>query len=420
MRRLKSIFKKFSNGRAIVHFFSKEGFLRKSSLVFEIFGLLVIFFLIALVGSKNGLFGARAAAYPDFFAENAEFSVLEIPPSEVGLDKNVSNEVFNIIGPSILSQDVQALVPSILLHYRVKYVTFYDSTFVSLFEPFLKVGTDATQSPRIDKIDGVKLSQYNEQPFLSLGDGWYKDEQGDEELYRWVERSAVISFFIPKGKLNEVSTILVFSAKHFPEDGQLDVLLNSQNLATTSFHNQYSDMYMELKGLKEGDNAITFSSPDKCSVAGHGDQRCISFAFKDIKLVSKKQIPEQGLVRYNGFYPEAGSNESSASSLRWMGTKADIEIFTLNPQRVFVGFDGVSYAKDRTLTVEQNGKKLQTIVLHAGSTYERIGFPLELQEGNTRLDLLSDGCDQPSLVESNQDKRCLGIQVKGFQYETLR
>ncbi len=417
MRRFKAVFKKFPTRHDIVHFFGKDGFLRKSPLILEILALVVLFVLIASAGSTNSFLGVRFSTYPDFFAENAEFTVLEIPPSEAGFDKNVSSEVSSIIGPSILSQDVQTLIPTILLHYRVKYATFYDSTFVSLFEPFLTGETDTTQFPRIDKIDGAKLSRYKEQPFLALGSGWYKQEQGEDGIYRWIERSAVIRFSIPEGKLDEASTILAFSAKHFPGQESLDILLNDQKIETVSFSNKYSDMYMELKGLKEGDNSITFSSKDTCSVAGRDDQRCISFAFKDIKLVSKKQIPGEGIVRYNGFYPEAGPENSG---LKWMSTAADIQIFTLNPQRVFVSFDAVSYAKDRTFTVEQNKKKLQTITLHPGLAYEGVGFPFELQEGNNKLDLFSEECDQPSLVEGNKDERCLGVQVKGFQYKALR
>ncbi|MBI2452922.1 MAG: hypothetical protein HYV55_01715 [Parcubacteria group bacterium] len=401
--------------KGAIHFFGNNGFLRKNPLILEILALAVLFILIASAGSKNSFLGVRGA-YPDFFAENAEFAVLEIPPSEAGFDKNVSSEVFSIIGPSILSQDVQSLIPTILLHYRIKYATFYDSTFVPLFEPFLTGETNAAQSPRIDKIDGAKLSRHKEQPFLSLGDGWYKNEEGDDGVYRWIERSAVIRFSVPEGKLDEASTILAFSAKHFPEQGSLDILLNDQTIETVSFSNKYSDMYVELKGLEEGDNNITFSSKDACGIAGRDDPRCISFAFKDIKLIPKKQIPEQGIIRYNGFYPEAGSEPG----IRWMSTSADIQIFTLNPQRVFVSFDAVSYAKDRTFTVEQNKKKLQTITLHPGLTYEGVGFPFELQEGNNKLDLFSEGCDLPSLVEGNKDERCLSAQVKGFQYKALR
>ncbi len=418
MRRFKAVFKKFPTRHDVVHFFGKNGFLRKSPLALEILALLVLVVLIASAGSKNNFLGGRSGAYPDFFAENAEFTVLEIPPSDAGFDKNVSSEVFSIIGPSILSQDVQDLIPTILLHYRIKYATFYDNTFVSLFEPFLAGSTDTTQSPRVDKIDGAKLSQHKEQPFLALRDGWYKQEEGDDGVYRWIERSAVIRFFIPKGKLDEALTILTFSAKHFPEEGTLDILLNDQKIELFSFSNKYSDMYVELKGLKEGNNSITFSSLDACSVAGNDDPRCLSFAFKNIKLVSKKQIPEQGIVSFSGFYPEAGPSDNS--NPRWMSTAADIQIFTLNSQRVFVSFDAVSYARDRTFAVEQNKKKLQTIALHAGSAFERVGFPLELQKGNNKLDLLSEECDQPSLVEGNKDERCLGVQVKGFQYEALR
>ncbi len=420
MRRFRAILKKIPIRRDIVHFFSKNGFLRRSPLAVEVFALVVLFGVIAFVGSKNTFFNARSAAYPDFFAENAEFNVLEIPPGEAGIDKSVSSEVFSVIAPSILSQDAQTLIPTILLHYRIKYVTFYDSTSTSLFEPFLISETNASKSPRIDKVDGAKLSQYKEQPFLSLGEGWYKNQQGDEGIYRWIERSAVVRLFIPEGKLDETPTILAFSAKHFPEDGLLDVLLNEQKIETVPFYGDYFGTYVNLKGLKDGDNTITFSASDGFSVPRHGDPRCLSFAFKDIRLVSKEQVSEQGVVRYSGFYPEADSNQSSVSPALWMGTKADIQVFSLNSQRVFVSFEAVSYAKDRTLTVERNGEKLQTAVLHSGSEYQSIGFPFELQEGNNRLDLLSERCDQPSLVEGNRDDRCLGVQIGNFQYEVLR
>ncbi|MDZ4231672.1 MAG: hypothetical protein U1C72_00265, partial [Candidatus Pacearchaeota archaeon] len=276
MRRIRTVFKRFSAEFRGARLFGKHGLLRRSPIVPEIAAGLVLVLLIASAGATGVLNRVSLSSYPDFFAENAEFSVLEIPPSDAGLDKNVSNEVFSVIGPSILSQDVQSLIPTILLHYRIKYVTFYDTAFVSFFEPFLSPRAGDTETPRIDKVDGAKLSREREKSFLSIGDGWYRNEKGDSGVYRWIERSATLHFFIPQGGLSEAPTILAFSSQHQPGDGDLDILLNKEKIATVSFSNTYSDMYVELKGLQEGDNVITLTSVDTCSVAGGGDPRCLS------------------------------------------------------------------------------------------------------------------------------------------------
>lgn len=381
--------------------------------------LVLLFQLQALPLIANTLKEARGSFIRLQFPEKEGFLILEIPPSEGGLDASTSQEVFAIIGPTIFSQNVSKIIPTLIDHYRVKYAVFYDTTYKYLFKSFLRQEDDTDDSVQFTQIDPKKVSGNKKQTFLALGEGWYAYEQEEEGGYRWIEQSAVVNAYIPVRKGEETpASILRFSTKHFPSEGALDVFLNDEHISTLNASNAYSNMYVELKNIKEGENRIAFTAKDTCRIASSRDKRCISFAFKEIGLLEENQIPKEGITSYSGFFPEEEDQKTSISA-KWMGTKAGVQFFTLHPQRMFVSFEATSYAKGRTLNVEIDGKLFQTYTLPDGPEFTSMGFPLELQRGNTRIDFIIEGCDKPALLEGNKDQRCLSAQIKDFRYQIL-
>lgn len=382
--------------------------------------LVLLFQLQALPWVVNTLQEARVSLIRLEFPEKEDFLILEVPPSEGGLDASTSQEIFAIIGLTIFSQNVSEIIPTLIDYYRVKYAVFYDTPYKSLFEPFLKREGDVDNLVQIAQIDPKKVSGNKKQPFLALGEGWYAYEQEEGGSYRWIEQSAVIKAYIPKGKDEEArASILKFSTKHFPSEGAIDVFLNDEYISTLNASSAYSDMYVELKNIKEGENRITFTAKDTCRIASSQDKRCVSFALKDIGLLEESQIPTEGITRYNGFFPEEEEQEAGVS-VKWMSTKAGMQFFTLQPQRIFVSFEATSYAKNRTFNIEIDGEKLQAYILPDGPDFTNIGFPLELKRGNVRVDFIAEGCDKPALLEHNEDQRCLSVQIKDFQYRVLQ
>lgn len=394
-------------------------------------GMLVIFiiFVAAAISSKGitSGFSRRSGSegtlhLPDFFNENGEFTILEIPPSDKSLDEDISMEIYSALGPTIFSsQNKEAIIPSILLHYRVKYVLFYDNIYIPLLKPFLEGKVDFGRYPQSTKVDWLEVVKREELPFLTLGKGWNNSEKEDGNIFYWIEQMATVNFYIPEGTVEKAPRILKFSAKHFPDESPLDIFFNDEYLGALYFSNYYSDMYIELQDLVEGENVIKLIAQDTCRAPSPTDKRCVSFAFRELSLVHESQVPAEGIIRYNSFFPEEKDSATDISS-RWMSTKADIQIFTLNPQKTFITFEGVSYAKDRNLLIKIDKEEFQTYQLPTDSEFKRMGFTLELRRGNNSIEFLSDGCDVPALVEgdANDDEGCLGVQIRNFQQQALQ
>lgn len=360
--------------------------------------------LAAFVQNENGVSLRSLRTQEDF-------SVLEIPLPEESLDRDVSRAVNDILPPSILQQDLDQVLGAMLGFFQVKHVILYNTTYREVLEPFLQASS-ASSFPQIRQVDASSLR--NPAPFLMFGEeGWKQKEEDGGVPFRWMADEASLVYVLPEGKNLVRPLILHAAAQSIFSDATLLVSVNGGDPAFVPLSDFSSEVRVELDGIREGRNEIAFQTKEGCKIPGKGDGRCLSVRLERVSVAGADDIPSGGLIGYGGFYPEEDEK-------RWMGDHGDIRIFTLDPRRSFVSFEAVSYAKDRTLSVLVNGKKVTSMLVPDGTETQKIGFSLEEQRGENRIELVADGCDRPSLVEANEDTRCLGVQITNLERQEFR
>jgi len=112
---------------------------------------------------------------------------------------------------------------------------------------------------------------------------WYLEEKDKSGNFRWMSNESNINYYV-----SDVTKInLTFSTRSYHENRSLDIYINDKFIKKVIVNVSWVDEKIMLN-LNKGDNVISFNSVSGCDVPkeieGTNDNRCLSFAFKDIKI----------------------------------------------------------------------------------------------------------------------------------------
>lgn len=225
------------------------------------------------------LAGAGALSFPRDFAPAARKAV-EIPPIEGGLDAADSEEAASVIQSGILLQDVSRAVPGMLRALSVSHVIMYDPSLLSILDNVLEPSAHdlIPQTRKVRIPDG-----FTPLPVLSLGPGWYAEEEGKGGAFSWMGEEAAVFLHIPPGPGAADTRLMRLIARHAEGEGELEVRVNGQTAAVRAFPSSVEEAFIVLPHLSAGRNIIVFRAKRPCKVP-EGESRCLSFAVHGIGI----------------------------------------------------------------------------------------------------------------------------------------
>jgi hypothetical protein len=126
----------------------------------------------------------------------------------------------------------------------------------------------------------IDINEFNKKLIF---ENWFAEEKDKSSNFRWMSNESNINYYV-----SDVTTInLTFSTRSYHEDKSLDIYANDKFIKRVIVNVSWNNEKITLN-LNRGDNVISFNSVSGCDVPkeieGTNDNRCLSFAFKDIKI----------------------------------------------------------------------------------------------------------------------------------------
>jgi len=361
-------------------------------------------------GSEGGLSKSKPEGSPEEFEQ---LYILEIPPQSKYLAEAGSERFWEALqsGGGIIVQDSENVLSALLQLFDVQYVLLRDEKYWELFEPFLNYspGEEKKELPRTFPVKKETLASSSE-PFLILGKGWYEQWEDDHGLVsRWFGEEATIQYVIPPGTLNKTPNLLTFSAlwSPLPEEGkkaEIEVIVNGKRIYSSD---SCQWEVLQLGGLQEGINEIKLRSSQGCIIP-EGDNRCYSFAVRNVELLNLEDIPPEGELWLDRFIEiEKGQY--------WIEAGSAIHVFTSSLIPSVVTFQ-IQAADDKPsmVSILAKDKEIERVILF-GEESQKIEL-LTYQQGKNIFYFATDDC-QEKIIEGQ--KRCIVAQIKDLKVELL-
>lgn len=252
---------------------------------------------------------------------------------------------------------------------------------------------------------------------LLYGFGWYSIENWSGTPSRWAENHA---------------TLFTYSNMNSSAELNLKVLSYRQPRTLEIYVNGHLSRQVEVPSssflnverlpidLKDGVNTITFHTPDGCispynvSNGESVDKRCLSLAYRDIKLIRDILINDDGKLSSSssslsdGWH---GLEDWSGAPSRWMENDAILMIDSEENRTTELSFRARSYNRPRTLELYDSEDNLIGEAA-ISENFREIKMPIELEVGANSIRLHTpEGCDRPSEVSEGKSKdgRCLSL-----------
>lgn len=142
------------------------------------------------------------------------------------------------------------------------------------------------------KHEYVDLYQYedlNKRSIFFIGNGWYKQENWNNKITRWMSNDAILRLYSDDDRNN----ILNFNTLSFNNSRTLEIYVNNIKIDQVNVTKEFNGIKIPIT-IKKGLNIIRFHSVEGCDVPSNIlrsntqsinlDNRCISMAFQNMIL----------------------------------------------------------------------------------------------------------------------------------------
>lgn len=114
-------------------------------------------------------------------------------------------------------------------------------------------------------------------------ENWYDEEKDKSGNFRWMSNESNITYYT----FNETNVNLTFSAMNYYKNRELDISVNDAYVKRLFINTSWSNVTIVLN-LSKDENIIKFHSVEGCDVPKvieqSDDNRCLSFAFRNIRI----------------------------------------------------------------------------------------------------------------------------------------
>jgi len=324
---------------------------------------------------------------------------IDMPPVQSGLNSSMPFEVFSAFDEFLKQEN--NFVPSLLQAYGVKHILVRNSSYIDYFSGYAENISLLDNNYVIIEINETKASRDSNASVMTLGRGWFQTEQDAGVKFKWMQNESYLYYFTSHPGLR----VIEITARSVSSSTPLAVISGNKT-SEINLTDKYHTYYI-LADMQNGRNTIQLTAP--CSII---ENRCISLDFLSIQIIEPESVSDVGIVDYSGFYDLDTDNSS------WMGTSANISIFTQTREIVILNFSAISYAKDRGLSVNLNNATLKQSEVPL--FWKNFTIVAAVPEGKNVIGMVSDGCDSPSVIEKSPDTRCLGIKIKNVSLHALK
>jgi hypothetical protein len=190
----------------------------------------------------------------------------------------------------ILNQNDSDIGRSVLNYYNIRYIVIHssavDQNYINFSNHLLRT-TLNVQPKTEDDLIIYEINKSNiKQPFMLIGNGWYREEDWTNGPGRWMDGNSTIKIMSPR----DINATLFFDVGSFYKNGNLHIYTNEKLVG---------EYIVELQGntlknisvpiiLKKGENTVRFDSGKGVSPLDIGlstDSRELSLGFQNITLV---------------------------------------------------------------------------------------------------------------------------------------